>query len=476
MEAKDPGAWEREDRRFRRSLGVAATCILVLVSSAAITGSDGPAAYAVAQSIVEHGDLTVPRELGFLGRGGSTYASHGFGLPLVAVPFYAVSLPIARAASQPEITTAAVSLIMPIVGGLLVVALLRLARRLGATRSTAALVAVAAVGGTFLLPYTKDFYSEPLATLFLVVAIERFLANRFLASGAAVMAAGITRPQLFLVSPLFLWRAYSEDGRRGLLREAVPVVGGIGVTLSYNAARFVDPLQFDPLQGGVRPSGLPAGMAGLLFYPTKSVFLFIPVLALVPFALWRLRPRNASAFWLLTGNLVIGFLIAAAWPAWDGGWTWGPRLLLPAVIPALAALAVWLEDGGQTRTRAVATLAIIGLLVSLPGVIVSTRAQLRSHPPAHGPSIWRQYALLPRAITDTIAHPTSDRPEDRSLDLWQVRALRIFGPPGALLAAAGTFLLAGGATLAWTRRRERPTQSRPGENEKHPRNARNPAT
>jgi hypothetical protein len=453
MEAKDPQPWEREDRRFRWSLGVAAACVLVAVSSGVITGSDGPAAYAVAQSIVENGDLTVSPELGFPGRGGNTYASHGFGLPLVAVPFYAISLPVARAASQPEISTGAVSLVMPIVGGLLVIALFRLTRRLGAKRSTSALVAVGAVGGTFLLPYVKDFYSEPLATLFLVVAIERLLANRLLASGAALTAAGITRPQLFLVSPLFLWRAYAQDGRRGLLREAVPVVGGIGVTLSYNVARFSDPLQFDPLQGGVRPGGLPTGIAGLLFYPTKSVFLFLPLVVLVPFALWWLRRRNTSAFWLLSGNLVIGFVIAAAWPAWDGGWTWGPRLLLPAVIPALAALGVWLENGGPARFRVAAALAILGLLVSLPGVAVSTRAQLRSHPPAHGPSIWRQYALLPHAITDTIAHPTSDRPEDRSLDFWQVRALRIFGPPAAtLLAVTGTLLLAGVATLAWSRR------------------------
>ena len=132
-----------------------------------------------------------------------TYASHGLGLPLVSVPFYAVSLPFARALSEPEIGTAAVSLICSSSAASWSSRSFDY-ENLGARRSTAALVGLGGVGGTFLLPYVKDFYSEPLATLFLVVAVERLLANRFLASGAALMAAGITRPQLFLVSPLFL--------------------------------------------------------------------------------------------------------------------------------------------------------------------------------------------------------------------------------------------------------------------------------
>jgi hypothetical protein len=292
----------RDEVRFRRLLGIAATCVLVLVSSGSITGSDGPAAYAVAQSIVDHHALTVPRHLGFPGRGGRTYASHGLGLPLVAVPFYAVARPLARATSHPEIATAVVSLIMPLTGGLLVVALYALMRRLRASRVTSAIVSAGVVGGTFLLPYLKDFYSEPLATLFVVLAVERFLAGRLGTSGGALMAAGITRPQLFLLGPLFGWRAYRDNGPRGLLRLSLPVLAGVVIVLLYNVARFNDPFRFDPLQGKARLDRIPAALVELLFNPTKSVFLFAPiVLVLIP-ALATLRRIDISAFWLLTGN------------------------------------------------------------------------------------------------------------------------------------------------------------------------------
>jgi len=442
----------RDEARFRRLLGIAATCVLVLVSSGSITGSDGPAAYAVAQSIVDHHALTVPRHLGFPGRGGRTYASHGLGLPLVAVPFYAVARPLARATSHPEIATAVVSLIMPLTGGLLVVALYALMRRLRASRVTSAIVSAGVVGGTFLLPYLKDFYSEPLATLFVVLAVERFLARRLGTSGGALMAAGITRPQLFLLGPLFGWRAYLENGPRGLLRLSLPVLAGVVIVLLYNVARFNDPFRFDPLQGKARLDRIPAALVELLFNPTKSVFLFAPiVLVLIP-ALATLRRIDNSAFWLLAGNLVIGIFVAAAWPQWDGGWTWGPRLLLPALIPASAAVAVW-ADTGRLRRRAVMCLCALGLLVSLPGVIVSTRAQLRAHPPLHGPSVWRQYRLVPSAIGETFTHPTSDEPEDRSIDVWQVRALRVMGPAAGPPVVVGTLLLAFGTVVALIRGR-----------------------
>lgn len=428
------------DRGLAVWVGVLVAAVMLLVSSGTITGSDGPAMYHVTRSIVEDGDLTTPQRLGFPGRDGNHYASHGLGLPLVAVGPYLLARPLARLTSEStEVSEAAVSSVMPVIAGLLAAALYLLARRLGGGTGSSVLVSLGAMTGTFLLPYLKDFYSEPLATLLVAVAIERALADRPGLSGLGLAAAGVTRPQAFALAPMLVWRVWREAGGAGAARAGLPVLGGVALALAYNAARFGNPLRFDPLQSSIDVwPGAAEATGGLLFLPTKSVLLFAPIVILVVPALWALRRSQPTAFWLLGGNLVLTVAVAVLWPAWDGGWTWGPRLLLPGLIPAAAAVAPWM-GGSPWRRRSVVALLLLGLLVSLPGVLVSTRAQLLRDPPARGPSVTRQYALLPGSARFTVEHLYGSRDPRRYIDTWQVGLARTAGRPG-LLAAAGLSL------------------------------------
>jgi hypothetical protein len=449
------------ERRVAIWAGVLVASVMLLVSAGTITGSDGPAMYQVARSIVEEGDLTVPSRLGFPGREGNPYAAHGVGLPLVSLAPYLVARPVALLAGRPtEVTEAAVASLMPIIGGLLVMALYALARRLGARVGHALLVAVGAAAGTYLLPYLKDFYSEPLATLFVIVAIERAVVRRPGAAGVAAAAAGLARPQTFALAPVLLWRLWRDGGAGAAVRGTAPLVVGAVISLGYNFVRFEDPLRFDPLQASVDPwPGSMEAVSGLLFLPTKSILLFAPIVLVVVPALWDLRARWPTAFWLLGGNLVITLAVAVLWPAWDGGWTWGPRLLLPGVIPAVAPVARWMAES-DFRRRTVATLLVLGFLISLPGVVMSTRAQLLRNPPPRGPSVLRQYSLIPGGARFTAEHLYELRDPRRYLDLWQVGLARSAGRPGLLLALALSVPLVMGAGLAGfrlTRLREVPS-------------------
>jgi hypothetical protein len=208
------------------------------------------------------------------------------------------------------------------------------------------------------------------------------------------------------------------------------------LSVAYNVARFGDPLQFDPLQGSIRfPGGLVEGAFGLLFFPRKSILLFAPVAVLLPFALRSLWTRDRTATWLIGGNLAFVFLITAAWPAWDGGWSWGPRLLLPGIVPALPAIAPWLDRGARGRWVIVAVLVALGFLVSAPAVLVSSRAQLLSHPPERGPDVIRQYELVPDTVAFTVRHlQVEGARSERYVDLWQIRAIRLAGGEGLAIA------------------------------------------
>jgi hypothetical protein len=437
------------ERRVAIWAGVLVASVMLLVSSGTITGSDGPAMYQVARSIVEDGDLTVPSRLGFPGREGHPYAAHGLGLPLVALAPYLVARPVALLVGRStEVTEAAVASLMPIVGGLLVMTLYALARRLGARVGPALIVAVGAAGGTYLLPYLKDLYSEPLATLLVIVAIERVVARRPGAAGLAAAAAGLTRPQTFALAPVLLWRLWRDGGAGAAVRGTAPLAVGAVISLGYNFVRFEDPLRFDPLQASIDPwPGSMEAVSGLLLLPTKSVLLFAPIVLVVVPAIWDLRSRWPTAFWLLGGNLVITFAVAVLWPAWDGGWTWGPRLLLPGLIPAVAPVARWMADS-DLRRRAVVALLVLGFLISLPGVMMSTRAQLLRNPPPRGPSVLRQYALIPGGVRFTAEHLYERRDPRRYLDLWHVGLAREAGSPGLRLGFALSMPLLVGVGLS----------------------------
>ena len=251
----------------------------------------------------------------------------------------------------------------------LVAAIYLLARRMGARVVPALIVAVGAVVGTLMLPYSKEFFAEPLATLLIVVGIERMLARRAATAGLAIGAAILTRPQTFVFAPVLVLVAWHQQGRSGLVRAVAGLAPGLVLTFAYNILRFEGPFVFGYQDSGFTTAFVD-GASGFFFEPTKSVFVFAPIVVLLPFALRRLWREDRRAFVFIGGNLPITFVMIATWFAWHGGWSWGPRLLLPGVIPAVAAIGPWLSNA----TRRVQPDALrVGFLVSFPALIVSTR-------------------------------------------------------------------------------------------------------
>jgi hypothetical protein len=437
---REPGS--RLERRLLLWLFVVTACALLLVQEGAITGYDGQTMYEVTKSMVERHDLAVAREWNALpGRDGHYYGRHGIGLSILGLlPYAAVQASAGAGGRADALGEAAVSATMPLIAATLVVATYLLARRLGACAGPALLVALGSVAGTFLLPYTKEFFSEPLAALGIVLAVERALARRSAAAGAGTAVAVLARPQSLVFVPLLLLVVLRRQGARAALAAAAPIGAAAALTVGYNLARFGDPLRFGYQDQGFTTPFL-EGASGLLLHPAKSVLLFAPIVLLVPFALTRLWGADRDAFTLIAGNLAATFAISATWMYWMGGWAWGPRLLIPGLVPAFAAVAPWLSSG--FRRRLGATLLAVGFLVSAPALVVSTQAQqLDTPPPKVGPGILRQAELLgpiARHTVQRLYEPDRDgRNYLRYLSVWQVGAARVFRRPGLVLAVAGT--------------------------------------
>ncbi|MPZ74263.1 MAG: hypothetical protein GEU74_13720 [Nitriliruptorales bacterium] len=445
------------ERRLLAWLFIVLSAAFLIVQEGAVTGYDGATMFAVTESLVERGTVAVSPEFNTMpGRGGLEYSRYGLGLSLLAIPPYlaAKTIPVSSGAAD-KLLEGAVSLSMAFVTAALVVALYVLARRLRSNVGPALLVAVGGVIGTFVLPYGKEFFSEPLTALCLVVAIERLLAGRASASGLAMGAAVVTRTQNVLFAPVLVLVAWRRGGLPAAARTCAGMVPGAVVTLGYNLIRFGDPLTFGYEDVGFT-TPLLNGVGGLLFNPWKSVLLFAPLVVLLPLALRYLWRHDRAAFVLLTANLGITFLVTAAWFAWHGGWSWGPRLLLPGLVPAFAAIAPWLVTTWRVRTAAL--LAVAGFAVSFPALIVPTQAQQLETPPvppeAHfldtqplaSPSVPRQWELIAPTTRYSLEHRYEGVDDGRNylryLSLWQLGVSRVYGSRGLAAALLVTALLA----------------------------------
>jgi hypothetical protein len=149
---------------------------------------------------------------------------------------------------------------------------------------------------------------------------------------AAFLAFGmLPRPRALLLAPLFWIFWARRDGLRRRARAGLILAAGAALIPLYNWLRFEDFTDSGyPDDQGFRAE-VWTGAWGLLTDPSKSLFPFVPLATLLPFGIWSLRRRgDASVAWLVAGIPVIGFLTAASWSIWWGGWTWGPRLLIPA--------------------------------------------------------------------------------------------------------------------------------------------------
>jgi len=108
-----------------------------------------------------------------------------------------------------------------------------------------------------------------------------------------------------------------------------------------------------------------AGGYGLLFSPSRGLFVYQPYLVLtaVGAILFATRLAKQSLFWLATGWLVLNFLLVSRWAMWWGGGGYGSRLMvdsLPGWVVLTAMVGAALQE---SRKTILVTAANIGVVV-----------------------------------------------------------------------------------------------------------------
>lgn len=415
------------DRGPLLALAATVLCVSLMTFSGRFHAIDEISTLATTESLVKHGDLAVEqvrwsaswtpaqnRE----GTDGRYYSKKGVGVALLAAPLYALALwwPGLGLVQAAMVTGA-------IVTGASAALLAAILRRLGYGLRPALFVAAVFAVATPVWPYSRTLYAEP-STIFLwLLALWALLASRDRPAWAALAGAALGASVLVktpnVVGVAVLVAAYvgwglSEGGRdltprppllpgegesfedegehehasgaRGLLATPLPVSGrgrgrgsALAVPLLFFAALFVglNWLRFgDPLATGYGDGGerfvfdYAASLPALLVSPGKGLFVFAPAL-LVALAGWpRFWRRHRDVAVLVAGLSLTNLLLYGGWFMWWGGWSWGPRFLLPLVPFLLLPLAEVLTHPGRLLLGATVLSVAAGVVINLLGAVV----------------------------------------------------------------------------------------------------------
>ncbi len=480
---------------------IGAGLVLAAFFPALIYSVDGNSMIAVAESLATGHGFTVPSAgLGAPGRCGFYYSKWYPLLSVLAAPPVALGVLVSRSLGLPQHYVAAVFGVMlsPIIAAATVLLVAMVARRLGASTRGALLAALAFGFGTMAMTYSREFFADPLLALITIAGIYFALNESAGAAAASAALAVLAKPTGIVLGPCLggylLCRGLCA---RRWLAPWGGTAAGLLVYFAYNWSRFGNALDFGQ-RGYFAFNVVLSASTGLLVSPGSGLLWYCPVVIAIA---WL----PAMTFKRLDTVLIVAVALAylaehSLWIFWVGGWSWGPRLLLPAV-PGLSALTGLLE---QRRRWVLAALAVAGFIVNAPTLMcfyerydqeaaaarIGTRAQ--TWDPRHAPLLriwgaawretedaWREAdqvgAFVHQAGSEPVARTVASSRALRIVNLWWWM-LPAIGVPRIAGAAVSLALLIAGVWLiarALARARDDDALSPPGLSGPHQRSLTN---
>ena len=220
---------------------------------------------------------------------------------------------------------------------------------------------------------SRGLFSEIGAGAFLIASVCFAVHDKPYGSSLALAISILFRPTNLLAFPIWGWAVWRKGPKA--LGSAFIIAAGAMILALYNRARFGSPLIFGYGNESFN-SSLWQGLHGIFLSPGRSIFIYSPILLLAIPGAWFFHKRE-KILTILCLLFVIGYGITiAAWHSWDGGLSWGSRLLTP-IVPVLGFLiAPSIEFVWRKKW-----LAPVVLLLAAMGLSIQVLALLRD--PTH---------------------------------------------------------------------------------------------
>jgi len=373
-----------KERIFRQVLLL---CLLVYLFSAKgyIVASDTLFSLGTAQTLIDHGRLDIPyvADYTLMSHDGKSYSKYGFGLPMYYIPLVAVSEALSRLTHLPPADLAGflISFANIPFAILTLVLFAKLLRLFKVNEVYVWLLPLALGLGTLIWQYSGIDPSEEMQMGLLMLAIYG-VARR---TPKAIVFGGIGFAWLFLVKlvyvvffpMLLLYLITRPEPWRHRIRNTALFTFPLFLAGCFDA--FLNRIRFgNPLESGYGSeasrfifSQLPLTVPKLLLSLDKGLFIFCPILILGLFGWKRFASRYRPEAILFGSLILVNLFLSAAWWSWMGGWSSGPRLLVPLIPLWLLPVAFWL-DRRQSKVlfRVFVALLFISIIAQIPGILV----------------------------------------------------------------------------------------------------------
>jgi len=383
--------------------------------------------YELVVSIVERRSFSIGPELARFGDhedksvyGGRFYSNKAPGLSFAGAPVYAIVRAFTGPAGTGNATTVFYLIRLFTVTAATLVALIVFSRRLARAAADphwvpAILFAVAF--GTPLLVYARTFFSHAWTASLLYLSFECLHRERErawhapLAGFLAGWAVLSEYPAAIVAAILLVDAAWRRPMRRMLsfLGGALPPAG---LLLFYDASCFAGPLDLSSAHEWYRPFSRlssskffgfsipsPATALKLLFLPSRGVLVESPFFLFLPAALAAgiVRERMVRASMAI---VAVFFIVMCAYENWHGGWSIGPRYLLPVLL-----FAAWPLEGLSANASRTMRILFGAAVVDAALFFLFSSSTFWFYPsePANGPRFFSAFWLFHRWFVPTLA-------------------------------------------------------------------------
>ncbi|MCA9606307.1 MAG: glycosyltransferase family 39 protein [Myxococcales bacterium] len=342
-----------------------------------------------AASIYDHQWIDVPtgRDDRYLGPDGRYYTKYPLFDTLQCGPGLALqSLGRELGGDESSLQFLLAGIIPALWTALLALGFFSLARELGFSRAVAAFGTLFLVFASPIWAYGREMYSENpqglalIWTLWAYVRASRLGTRRHFLLGGILVGLCIHMKTPLAVIGLasfvfvFLGRPDRQRTIRFLLYGALGFAPMLALWVAYNYVRYGQPFELGYASGRDLTLGfetpLYSGLDGLIASSGKSVFVYAPLLLLLPWGLVRMWRRNRELLVYAAIPVVFLFVTMGMWWSGLGDWGWGPRLVVPTYPLLFIGLLYVLERRGWRWRTAVVALATAGIVVNFLGIIV----------------------------------------------------------------------------------------------------------